>query len=241
MNTATDEPVIDREIGELFLRNADDPRKTHVMSLVHDWWATAPQPAIDQYQANLHAMPNAEAFLAERYLPEPITIEDLEAYAQGTLGHAYKSWIVDNNLMADLAQNQHKYFYGLVEDGRLDRMPDDVKFMFVRGFMLHDYLHTITGFGPDVPGELGMAGFHHAQMRGNYHAFRIAVTTAHVGFVNPMFIETTMDAMAGGWIMGRKWKNLHFTKWEEQLDRPLADIRAEYGDGTLGSQVVSIG
>ncbi|MEM9517302.1 MAG: hypothetical protein AAGA42_20810 [Actinomycetota bacterium] len=47
--TADDQPVIDRDIAELFMRNADDPIKTHVMGLVHDWWATAPQSAIDQY------------------------------------------------------------------------------------------------------------------------------------------------------------------------------------------------
>jgi ubiquinone biosynthesis protein Coq4 len=60
---------------------------------------------------------------------------------------------------------------------------------------------------------------------------RIAVTTAHVAFVNPRFMVTTMDAITLGWSTGQQWKNLHFTKWEEQLDRPLADIRAEYGGG----------
>ena len=35
--------------------------------------------------------------------------------------------------------------------------------------------------------------------------------------------------------MGRQWKNLHFVKWEEQLDRPLADIRAEYGVPPIAS------
>ncbi len=46
--------------------------------------------------------------------------------------------------------------------------------------------------------------------------------------MQPAAIVPAMDALAHGWIMGRTWKNLHFTKWEEQLDRPLADIRAEY-------------
>ena len=230
--TAADyEPVIDREIAELFMLNADDPIKTHVMGLVHDWWASAPESAIDQYADNLRALPGADAFLDERYLPPVITLADLDECAEGTLGHAYRHWIVDNGLEPNLARNQHEYFHKLLDAGRLDRMPDDVKYAFLRGFMLHDYLHTITGFGPDVPGELGMAGFHHAQLRTTYHAMRIAVTTAHVAFVNPRFIATTMDAISNGWIMGQSWKNLHFTKWEEELDRPLADIRAEYGPG----------
>lgn len=227
------EPVIDREIGELFLLNADDPIKTHVMSLVHDWWATAPQPAIDQYADNLRRLPGAETFFAEQYLPPTMTLNELGDCPDGSLGHAYKHWIVDNGLEPNLAMRQHEYFYGLVEDGRLERMPEDVKYAFVRGFMLHDYLHTITGFASDIPGELGMAGFHHGQIKSTYHAMRIAVTTAHIAFVQPRAIEPAMDALAKGWTMGRAWKNLHFTKWEEQLDRPLADIRAEYGNGAI--------
>jgi ubiquinone biosynthesis protein Coq4 len=108
-------------------------------------------------------------------------------------------------------------------------MPDDIKYSFVRGFMLHDYLHPIVGFGPDIAGELGPAGFHYARYRGTYHAMRISVTTAHIAFVNPRLAASAMDAVSSGWLAGRQWKNLHFTKWEEQLDRPLADIRAEYG------------
>jgi len=230
MTDLTDhQPVIDREIAELFLRNADDPIATHVMGLVLDWWASAPQSAIDQYEQNLRELPGAEAFLAERYLPPIITLDDLARCPEGSLGQAYRAWIVDNGLMPDLVQRQHATFNSLVEAGRLDRMPADVQYAFLRGFMLHDYLHTITGFGPDIAGELSMAGFHEAQLRNTYHAMRIAVTTAHVAFVNPRFTATVMDAISTGWQTGQSWKNLHFVKWEEQLDRPLAEIRAEYG------------
>jgi ubiquinone biosynthesis protein COQ4 len=231
-STRTYEPVIDREIAELFLKNADDPIKTHVMGLVHDWWATAPESAIDQYADILRALPGADAFLAERYLPPLVTLDDLAACPEGSLGHAYRNWIVDNGLEPNLTQKQHDVFYGLLERGRLDRMPDDVRYAFVRGYTLHDYLHTITGFGPDIAGELGMAGFHFAQLQSAYHAMRVAVTTAHIAFVNPRHATSAMDAVSGGWIMGRQWRNIHFVKWEEQLDRPLADIRAEYGGVT---------
>ena len=224
---------IDQSVSELFLLNADDPIKTHVMGLVHDWWATAPQSAIDQYADNFRSIPGAAEFLAERHLPEPLTLADLENCAPGSLGHAYRRFIVDHGLEVNLARNYHEYHAGLVAEGKLDRMPDDIKYAFVRGFMLHDFLHVITGHAPDIPGELGMAGFHYAQMGSIYHAMRTAVVTAHVAFVRPAAYTEAMDALAHGWIMGRQWKNLHLTKWEEQLDRPLDDIRAEYGAGAL--------
>lgn len=220
---------IDQDIATLFMRNADDPIKTHVMGLVHDWWATAPQSAIDQYHQELLSIPGAPEFLAERHMPETVQLDDLEDCAPGTLGHAYKHFIVDNDLMANLATNYHAFFAGLEAEGRLERMPDDIKYMFVRGFMLHDFAHVITGHAPDIPGELGMAGFHFAQMHSIYHAMRTAVTTTHVAFVQPRAMVSAMDALATGWLMGRRWKNIHFTRWEEELDRSLDDIRAEYG------------
>lgn len=223
------ESVVDREFAEIFLRNVDDPIKTHVMGMFHGWWEVAPEAAIDQYLELFRAQPGAEEFLAERHLPEPISLDDLVDYEEGTLGHAYRSFIVDNDLMANLATNYRQLHERLSAEGALDRMPEELRYAVVRGFMLHDFVHTITGNPPDVRGELTVAGFHFAQMQFTYHAFRVAVTTGHVAMVNPRGIRMVMDAISEGWITGRRWKNVHFTKWEEQLDRPLADIRAEYG------------
>lgn len=223
------EPTIDRDFAETFLRNVDDPIRTHVMGMFHEWWAAAPQSAIDQYVELFHAVPGAGEFLAERHLPEPLGLDDLHEYEAGTLGQAYRSFIVDNDLMANLATNYRKLHESLGADGQLDRMPDDLRYLVVRGFMLHDFVHTITANPPDIRGELVVAGFHYAQIRFPYHAFRVAVTTGHVAMVNPSGIPLVMDAFSEGWTSGQAWKNLHFTKWEEQLDRSLDDIRAEYG------------
>lgn len=101
--------------------------------------------------------------------------------------------------------------------------------------MLHDFLHTITGHAPDIPGELGMAGFHYAQINSLYHSMRTAVTTAHIAMVQPQAITAAVDALANGLAMGRAWKNLHFTKWEHELDRPIADIRLVYGPALVSA------
>lgn len=224
---------IDQTVSELFMLNADDPIKTHVMGLVHDWWESAPQSVIDQYADAFRSIPGAAEFIAEGHLPEPLTLDDLADCSPGTLGHAYRHFIVDNGLEVNLARNYRQYHAGLVAAGKLERMPDDIKYAFVRGFMLHDFLHVITGHAPDIPGELGMAAFHYAQLGSIYHAMRTAVVTTHIAFVQPRAHVAAMDALANGWIMGREWQNLHFTKWEEQLDRPLDDIRAEFGASVL--------
>ncbi|MEM7276053.1 MAG: Coq4 family protein [Actinomycetota bacterium] len=223
------EPVVDREFAEIFLRNVDDPIKTHVMGMFHGWWEVAPESAIEQYLELFRAQPGAIEYLAERHLPEPLSLDDLADHGPGTLGHAYRSFIVDNDLMANLATNYRELHERLGSAGQLDRMPDDLRYAVVRGFMLHDFVHTITGNPPNARGELTVAGFHFAQMQYPYHAFRLAVTTGHVALVNPKGIVMVMDAFCEGWMRGRQASNIHFTKWEEELDRPLADIRAEYG------------
>lgn len=226
--TETYEPVVDREFAEIFLRNVDDPIKTHVMGMFHAWWEVAPEGAIDQYLELFRAQPGAIEYLAERHLPEPLSLGELAAYQAGTLGHAYRSFIVDNDLMANLATNYRELNERLERQGTLDRMPDDLQYAVVRGFAMHDFIHTITGNAPDIRGELTVAGFHFAQMQYPYHAFRLAVTTGHVALVNPSGIVMVMDAFCEGWTRGRQAKNIHFTKWEEQLDRSLDDIRSEY-------------
>ena len=156
-------------------------------------------------------------------------LDDLTDCEPGTLGHAYRSFIVDNDLMANLATNYRELHDRLGGAGALDRMPDDLRYAVVRGFMIHDFVHTITGNAPDIRGELTVAGFHFAQMQYPYHAFRVAVTTGHVALVNPNAITMVMDSFCAGWTRGRQADNIHFIKWEEQLDRPLAEIRAAYG------------
>ena len=230
--TATEadyQPVVDREFAELFLRNVDDPIKTHVMGMFHGWWEVAPASAIEQYLELFRSQPGAIEYLEERHLPAPLSLDDLAEHEPGSLGPAYRSFIVDNGLMENLATDYRTLHERLGRQGALDRMPDDLRYAVVRGFMLHDFVHTITGNPPSVRGELTVAGFHFAQMQYPYHAFRLAVTTGHVALVNPSGIVMVMDAFCEGWMRGRQADNIHFTKWEQQLDRPLEEIRAEYG------------
>ncbi|MEM7219925.1 MAG: Coq4 family protein [Pseudomonadota bacterium] len=223
------QPIIDREFAEKFLRAADDPFAYPVYLLFHEFWAGAPQSAIDGYLETLHGLPGAEAFLAERHLPEPLTMDDLAACAPGTLGHAFRRFVVDGDLTESLARDYKAFNEQLTSQGALDRLPEDLSYTIVRGFQMHDMLHVITGHDASPLGELGMAAFHFAQLRFPYHAIRMAVTMAHLAFVQPGHTESAMDAISRGWLMGRSIDNIHFVKWEQELHTPLDDIRARVG------------
>jgi len=216
---------VDREFAEKFLTSVDRPLEYGVYFLFHEWWAKAPQAAIDAYSDQLASIPGAQEFIKERYLAEPISLDRLADCAEGTLGHGYHRFIVDNKLEANLARNYHDFNRELQSAGTLDRLPEDLSYMIVRGFQIHDFQHVLTGFDSTPAGELAQAGFHFAQIRFPYHAMRMAVTTAHIAFLNPAFIEQAMDAIAEGWMLGRASRNLHFERWEEQLDTPISVLR----------------
>ncbi len=226
---ASKPPIVDRDFAEKFLWAVDRPLEYSVYQMIHEWWSVAPQAAIDDYEAELLGLDGASDFLAQRYLSEPLAIDDLGQCAEGTLGKAYHSFIVDNGLDANLLVN-YKAFHDKQEtDGKLDRLPKDLNYMSLRLSQIHDFAHTIAGFSPDPAGEIKMAAFHLAQLRYPYHSMRLAVTSAHFAFVSPRYMEAIMDAMTIGWMMGRKAKNLHFTRWEDEINTPLADVQARLG------------
>ncbi|MEM9039540.1 MAG: Coq4 family protein [Actinomycetota bacterium] len=221
-------PIVDRHFADRFLRAVDRPLDYGVVLLFNDWWAEAPQSAIDAYVGHLRQAPGADEFLAARHLPEPTKVEDLASCAAGTLGHGYHSFIVDNSLMANLGVDYRTFHDRLLAEGALDRLPDDLAYTIVRGFQIHDVLHTLTGFSPTRLGELAQAGFHFAQLQFPYHAMRFAVTTAHLAFVDPASITKAMDAMTDGWAMGRAAENTHFHRWEDEWDTPLDELRERF-------------
>lgn len=226
--------IINREFAAKFLRAADAPLDYGVYLLFHDWWAEAPQQAIEAYSRELASIPEAGPLLASRYISEPLSLERLAECAPGTLGHAYRRFILDNKLEQNLGRNYRKFNEELTSSGKLDRLPPDLSYMMVRGFQIHDFLHVLTGYEATNWGELALAAFYLAQLRFPYHAMRVAVTAAHMAFVRPGLIVDAMDAFVDGWSYGRTARNLNFERWEDELDTPLEVLRARMNLNRVG-------
>lgn len=226
--------IINREFAAKFLRAADAPLDYGVYLLFHDWWAEAPQQAIEAYSRELASIPEAVPLLASRYISEPLSLDRLAECAPGTLGHAYRRFILDNKLEQNLGRNYRKFNEELTTSGKLDRLPPDLSYMMVRGFQIHDFLHVLTGYEATNWGELALAAFYLAQLRFPYHAMRVAVTAAHMAFVRPGLIVDAMDAFVDGWSYGRTARNLNFERWEDELDTPLEVLRARMNLNRVG-------
>ena len=220
-------PIVDRAFAEKFMISVDRPLDYGVYYLFHDWWAGATQTAIDAYMEELHAIPGATDFLKEAYIAEPLTVEGLRGYGPGTLGAAYRDFVEENNLIENFGRDYRAFQAQLKASGQLDRMPDDMAYMMVRGTQLHDFMHVLTGYGATIPGELALAAYYLSQIRFPYHAIRLAVTMAHTALVAPKGVVPSMDAFVDGWHYGRHSNNINFEKWEERLGEPLAALQAE--------------
>lgn len=218
----------DRDFGEKFLKSIDNFYTHGVHWLFNEWWESAPQDAIDKYEAAIADHPEIGPLAREGWMAPDFTLAAVEQYAPGTLGHAWRSFVVDNDLVEQLAAGYEAYHRDLMASGKLDRMPELLQYKVLRGYQTHDLHHVLAGYPATPLGEISLQAFQLAQMNYPYAAMWLAVVTSHMALVDPFLTEPVMDAITEGWAHGRSAKSLQFVKFEQMLDRDLESIRAEY-------------
>ncbi len=194
-----------------FVRLVRDPRGLDEVFVISDALAdpSIGAPIIEA----IRQQPAAPAAFAERPRIGRIDIRALAQLPEGTLGRAY----------ADLMQGNE------LDPGDLPTIEAKDDFDYVRAHLYetHDIWHVVTGFDTDVAGELGLQGFYYAQIPSPLSTVLIAagmLNTAIRGFGEH---DVRMREIVRGWLMGRRATPLFGTRWAEQWERPLADIRAE--------------
>lgn len=222
-------PKINREFGEKYIKSANDFYAYGVHLLFNEWWETAPQDTIDKYVAAIEQHSEHGPLARAGYYAPPFRLDSLDDCAAGTLGAAYRAHMVDNGLAEKLAEG----YAGLTADfeagGKLDRMPAIIKYKVLRGYQTHDLHHVLTGYTTSPTNELALQAFQLAQMDYPYAAMTLGVIVSHMALVDPWLIKPGMDAITDGWTFGRRANSLQFIAFEAMLDRPLADIRREFG------------
>jgi ubiquinone biosynthesis protein Coq4 len=118
------------------------------------------------------------------------------------------------------AANLDPEFYRQVE------LQDDTSYLALRMRQTHDIWHTMTGFGTDPVGEIGLQAFTLAQNRSPLAVMLIAAITLNTikmnSDLNPLvrLIQQSYD-------LGDRAKPFLGQKWEEAWEKPLADWRSE--------------
>lgn len=165
--------------------------------------------------------PASAQLLTERYLGEDFDLDKLLKMPRHSLGWSYARVLS--------AMNYDPKFY------RIREIQSDVDYITHRIRKTHDLHHILTGFSFDDYGELGV----------------ISVTVGQIGYPTFIFIDLlssvlvyvtnlekegvenhlkyNFDLVSRGIQIGRQAKPLFPVKWEEGLDRPLDEWRAELG------------
>lgn len=220
---------IDREFGERFLTSADDFYAHGVHLLFNEWWESAPKDAIAKYVAAIEQHPEQGPLASEGWYAEPLSLDALDACPPGSLGAAYRHFMVSNNLAERLAVGYRELHEEFARDGRIEAMPPVIQYKVLRGNQTHDLHHVLTGYPATPFGEIALQAFGLAQIDFPYAAMWIAVVTTHMALVDPLLIKPVMDSISEGWTYGRAARSIQFVKYEEMFDQPIEQVRMAYG------------
>lgn len=221
--------MINQEFGKLLLTTFNDLGANPVHVLFNQWWQHAPEEVKGKYVATLMADPRYAEFVHEAYYAGPLALTEMAALPSGSLGRSYHDWIVENDLIAQIAMDYRRFHEMLEASGQLEGMPEPMRYAVLRGFQTHDFQHVVTGYDSSGRGEIALQAFCLAQIQFPYFGMWMSVVTARMTFVDPNTIIPMMDAITDGWQLGRKTRNIQCERWETMLDEPLEEVRDRYG------------
>ncbi len=166
------------------------------------------------------ATQSGRAILAEeRDLVERLQDRDaLRQLRPGSLGRAYLDFVERENLSAD----------GLIEASESGNTFDNPDFTRYSRRLRdsHDLWHVLTGYGRDGIGELCLLGFTFAQtLSPGIAVIAIAGALKYARVVGGRVFR----ALGYGYRSGRRAAWLPAADWEALLDRPIDEVRAEFG------------
>lgn len=135
-----------------------------------------------------------------------VDFQRLRALPRTTLGGAYARYLDDNHLDPDLFQAP-------------PGLPEIPRFIAQRVRQTHDIWHVLTGYAPDVPGEIALQGFTFAQLR---MPSSLAIATIGTLAKAPRGAARVLD----GYRRGRDADFLPTVRFEALWDRDLDEVRA---------------
>ena len=163
----------------------------------------------------LWSLPSAAEALRERPRLGAVDVAALHTLPPGTLGRAFADHLLETDLRVDA----------------LPQLPAQTDAEYVRAHLLevHDVWHVLTGFGTQVEGEMGLQAFSLAQLGSPFAA---GIVTG--GLANTLLFafperDVRMRAVVRGWLLGKRARPLFGGAWARMWERPLAEVRAQYG------------
>jgi ubiquinone biosynthesis protein COQ4 len=144
----------------------------------------------------------------------PIVLADLEDLPEGSLGRVFV---------------EHVRARGI--DPNLIRVPpdDEIGWLLNHLYQTHDIWHVLTGWGNDLPGEVGLGAFYCAQF-GSPAFFGYMLGLIFLNVVSRRSdLDAIIAAVGAGYRGGRRAEPLFGVAWDELWEVPVAEIRTRFG------------
>jgi ubiquinone biosynthesis protein COQ4 len=159
--------------------------------------------------------PEVAAIAEERYMAPIPDVAKLSQYPEETLGYAYASYMK--------ATGFDPAFY------RQLQVNSDTNYLLLRLRQTHDLWHVVTGFGTDIPNEIGIKTFELAQTRRPVAGVLVTGGFIKCFLQTPEKVNTMLACIARGYSLGLTTQPFLAQKWEDHWNKPLAEWRAELG------------
>jgi len=193
---------------------ARDPRRLDQVFAVCDAGLANDDATMSAILASIRRHPQGAAALHDRPRLGQPSLEALELLAPGTLGRAYAA---------------HMRAAGLDPAKLPQRATHDAASYFLPHLIeTHDVWHVVTGFGTDVAGELGLMSFYAAQSPGKVPLMILVsglIATIRTGMHEK---DRRLDAVAAGWMLGKRARPLFGARWNLLWPVPLAEVRRRF-------------
>lgn len=187
------------------VQDPDDTRQVFLLGLALNG------PAFPALLARICAAEGGLALLSERPSIDSrsVDFDRLRALPAGSLGGAYARYLDAHGLDPDLFQAP-------------PGLPEVPRFVAQRIRQTHDVWHVLTGYAPDVAGELCLQGFTYAQLR--------VPSSLGIALVGTLLrAPRAAGDVWDGYLRGRAATFLPVVRFEDLWERPLEEVRRELG------------
>lgn len=206
---------------EGFLTLANDPTQIRALYDLHQ--GLQDTPAMRSFEQTMLAVPAIAQMVDEGYEPPALTLRELSRMPPGSLGHAHATRMLADGLDPDVIA--HNAASKPLDPGE-DELARKARYLTRRRTMTHDIHHTVTGFGTDLPGEVGVSAVYLAQIHQPVSLLYLCAVLLHT-MPEPELYGRALHRLQEGLQMGWQAGNLLAQKWELGWERLLVEWRED--------------
>ncbi len=208
---------------EGFVTLVNDPTQIRAFYSLHQ--GLQDSAAMLSFEHVMLQTPGIRQLVDEQYEPPPYSLEQLSRMPEGSLGRSHAVRMIADRLDPEVIRRNAE---SAAVDAGEDELARSARYLTRRRTMTHDIHHTVTGFGTDLPGEVGLSAVYLAQINHPVSLLYVSAVLLHT-MAEPELYGSALHRLREGLDIGWRAGSLLAQKWELGWERPLHDWQQELG------------